>query len=314
MDAKKIIDRITHPAELQNDVANEWKELTDKHPYFSVGQLLQFGNDYFQEKDNIAFTAIYKSDPIQFAQFVNELKSVEKIDLKNSKHENTISDKAAAVVEKAEINSKEPIAESITVEAVSILPTEETITTPVLTAEIVKDEIPVEHKKVPIAPQEDILALINQIPNSNIIEDKMTKSEPIIEIVDSVTLTEEEKRQKSLMVMMSFNDWLNHFKSKTENEQIEEQEKRALKTAWQKEKLTAVIEEEQDEIPEKIFKQAMDSISMENALISESLAVILAKQGKTDKAIEMYKKLSLRNPEKNSYFADRIKDLLTNNI
>ena len=58
----------------------------------------------------------------------------------------------------------------------------------------------------------------------------------------------------------------------------------------------------------------MDSISMENALISESLAVILAKQGKTDKAIEMYKKLSLRNPEKNSYFADRIKDLLTNNI
>jgi pentatricopeptide repeat protein len=58
----------------------------------------------------------------------------------------------------------------------------------------------------------------------------------------------------------------------------------------------------------------MDSISMENALISESLAEILAKQGKTDKAIEMYKKLSLRNPEKNSYFADRIKDLLTNNI
>jgi shikimate kinase len=95
---------------------------------------------------------------------------------------------------------------------------------------------------------------------------------------------------------------------------IEEQEKRALKTAWQKEKLTAIIEEEQDEIPEMIFKQAMDSISMENALISESLAEILAKQGKTDKAIEMYKKLSLRNPEKNSYFADRIKDLLTNNI
>jgi tetratricopeptide (TPR) repeat protein len=313
MDAKKIIERINNPAELQNDVANEWKKLTEKHPYFSVGQLLQFGNDYFQEKENIAFTAIYKSDPIQFAQFVNELKSAEKIDLKKSKQENTILDKAL-VIEKAEINSKEPLAENMTVEAVSILPTEETITTSVLTAEMVKDEIPVEHNKSTIAPQEDILALINQLPNSNIIEEKMTRSEPIIEIVDSVAFTEEEKRQKSLMVMMSFNDWLNHFKSKTENEQIEEQEKRALKTAWQKEKLTAVIEEEQDEIPEKIFKQAMDSISMENALISESLAVILAKQGKTDKAIEMYKKLSLRNPEKNSYFADRIKDLLTNNI
>ena len=98
MDAKKIIDRITHPAELQNDVANEWKELTDKHPYFSVGQLLQFGNDYFQEKDNVAFTAIYKSDPIQFAQFVNELKSVEKIDLKNKL---TFSDSRTSILSKS---------------------------------------------------------------------------------------------------------------------------------------------------------------------------------------------------------------------
>jgi hypothetical protein len=158
------------------------------------------------------------------------------------------------------------------------------------------------------------LAMINELPNRNIIEEKIVKSEPITAAPESENLSDEEKKQKALMVMMSFGDWLNHFKSKTEKEQIEEQEKRALKTAWQKEKLTAIIEEEQDEIPEMIFKQAMDSISMENALISESLAEILAKQGKTDKAIEMYKKLSLRNPEKNSYFADRIKDLLTNNI
>ena len=68
--------------------------------------------------------------------------------------------------------------------------------------------------------------------------------------------------------------------------------------------------EENEEIPEDIFKQAMDSIS-ENAIISESLAIILGKQGKIDKAIDMYKKLSLRNPEKNLYFADRIKELTT---
>ena len=272
MDAKKIIDRINNPAELQYDDAKEWNELTEKHPYFSVGQLLQYGNDYFQEKDNVEFTAIYKSDSIQFAQFANELKSVEKRALKKNKQE--------------KLNV-------------------ETIETPVVTVETVKS---------PISPKEDILAMINELPNRNIIEEKIVKSEPITAAPESENLSEEEKKQKALMVMMSFSDWLNHFKSKTEKEQIEEQEKRALKTAWQKEKLTAIIEEEQDEIPEMIFKQAMDSISMENALISESLAEILAKQGKTDKAIEMYKKLSLRNPEKNSYFADRIKDLLTNNI
>ena len=87
MDAKKIIDRINNPAELQYDDAKEWNELTEKHPYFSVGQLLQYGNDYFQEKDNVEFTAIYKSDSIQFAQFANELKSVEKRALKKNKQE-----------------------------------------------------------------------------------------------------------------------------------------------------------------------------------------------------------------------------------
>jgi len=253
-------------------------------------QLLQYGNDYFQEKDNVEFTAIYKADPILFAHFANEIKSTEKKELKKGKQENK------------------------TIETELNLPMADTKETPIVIAENVNEEVLVENKKESIGPKEDILAMINELPNRNIIEEKIVKSEPIIETIESENISEEEKRQKALMVMMSFSDWLNHFKSKTEKEQIEEQEKRALKTAWQKEKLTAIIEEEQDEIPEMIFKQAMDSISMENALISESLAEILAKQGKTDKAIEMYKKLSLRNPEKNSYFADRIKDLLTNNI
>lgn len=311
MDAKKIIERINNPIDLQNDEAKDWKELTDKHPYFSVGQLLQFGNDYFQEKDNLAFTAIYKSDPIKFADFVNELKAVEKIDFKKvDKKETSIPKKTNSVIEQFKQTINEPVVENSIIE--EIKSEDEVVKDEPILA--IKIEKPTTIKVEPISPQEDILALINELPNRNIIEEKVIKIETPTEILQTENLTEEEKRQKALMVMMSFTDWLNHFKSKTEKEQIEEQEKRALKTAWQKEKLTAIIEEEQDEIPEKIFKQAMDSISIENALISESLARILAKQGKTDKAIEMYKKLSLRNPEKNSYFADRIKDLLTNNI
>ncbi len=44
-------------------------------------------------------------------------------------------------------------------------------------------------------------------------------------------------------------------------------------------------------------------------LISENLATILIKQGKLDKAIEIYEKLSLKFPEKRAYFASRITDL-----
>ena len=79
---------------------------------------------------------------------------------------------------------------------------------------------------------------------------------------------------------------------------------------WQKEKLAAALEEENEEIPENVFEMAVNSIKNEEDLVSESLAEIMIKQGKFDKAIEMYRKLSLRNPQKNAYFAGKIEKLI----
>ncbi|MBC8083007.1 MAG: hypothetical protein H7Z21_07325 [Hymenobacter sp.] len=45
------------------------------------------------------------------------------------------------------------------------------------------------------------------------------------------------------------------------------------------------------------------------ALASESLAKILVRQGKTDRAIEIYEQLMVRQPEKSAYFADQIQQL-----
>ena len=51
------------------------------------------------------------------------------------------------------------------------------------------------------------------------------------------------------------------------------------------------------------------SISPGGAAISETLAQILEKQGHNDKAIEMYEKLQLINPEKSAYFEALIEKL-----
>ena len=115
---------------------------------------------------------------------------------------------------------------------------------------------------------------------------------------------------KSLMVMMSFSEWLLHFKSTTRKQEEEKKDQRALKTMWQKEKLAAALEEENEEIPENVFEMAVNSIAKEDGLASESLAEIYIKQGKYDKAMEMYRKLSLRNPQKNAYFARKIEEVL----
>ncbi|MDR3678641.1 MAG: tetratricopeptide repeat protein [Flavipsychrobacter sp.] len=119
-----------------------------------------------------------------------------------------------------------------------------------------------------------------------------------------------DDKDKSLMVMMSFSEWLLHFKVKTQKEIEETEDKRALKSMWQQEKLAAANEEENEEIPEEVFNMAVNSITKEEDLASEALAQIHRKQGKYDRAIDMYRKLSLRNPQKIAYFAHKIEELL----
>lgn len=46
-------------------------------------------------------------------------------------------------------------------------------------------------------------------------------------------------------------------------------------------------------------------------LATESFAKILAKQGKFDKACEIYEKLMVKNPEKKAYFAEKISELMS---
>ena len=112
------------------------------------------------------------------------------------------------------------------------------------------------------------------------------------------------------MVMMSFSEWLLHFKTRTQKEKEEREDQKALKTMWQKEKLAAALEEENEEIPENVFEMAVNSITREEGLLSEALADVYEKQGKHEKAIDMYRKLSLRNPQKNTYFARKIEKIL----
>lgn len=59
----------------------------------------------------------------------------------------------------------------------------------------------------------------------------------------------------------------------------------------------------------ELHQLAEESIKENKQAISETLAKILAAQGKTKRAIEMYEALRLKFPEKNRFFAERIEAL-----
>ena len=64
-----------------------------------------------------------------------------------------------------------------------------------------------------------------------------------------------------------------------------------------------------NEIDEEVSKVATDSVQFKQDMMTETLAKIYHKQGKYDKALEIYNTLRLKFPEKSAYFAALIEKL-----
>ncbi len=71
-----------------------------------------------------------------------------------------------------------------------------------------------------------------------------------------------------------------------------------------------------EETPEKVIELSKKSVKADESIETETLAIILEKQKKYDKAIAVYEKLMVKLPEKSSTFANqinRLKQVIENN-
>ncbi|MBN9351545.1 MAG: hypothetical protein J0H55_12770 [Chitinophagaceae bacterium] len=67
---------------------------------------------------------------------------------------------------------------------------------------------------------------------------------------------------------------------------------------------------EQDEAVERIIRNESEVSNREEGILTEAMAEVLVKQNRKDKAVEIYRKLSLMNPSKSAYFAAKIESLI----
>ncbi|MDB3984887.1 hypothetical protein N9420_02200 [Flavobacteriaceae bacterium] len=113
--------------------------------------------------------------------------------------------------------------------------------------------------------------------------------------------------KKEIPEELSFSEWAKYFKTK----QVITKEKPTLEDKFQL--IDSFLENSKRIVPDKNTKNTVDlsekSWASTDELMTETLAKVFVKQKKYDKALQAYQILGLKYPEKNSFFADQIKQI-----
>ena len=135
-------------------------------------------------------------------------------------------------------------------------------------------------------------------------------SQATYDIAHALAKVESRSLNKQIIHMIHKGGFILDNLKKEANEILDEKKQKQLdiiKAFSKKEIKLATLREmedfqKQDDLSEK-------STHLHPTLLSESYAKILVKQGKKQKAKEIYQKLMVKFPDKNTYFADLIKEL-----
>lgn len=294
-----ITEMLNEPQNITAADAESIKELTETYPYFVPARYMEAAQKHKEHPYSapvMSMMQLYTGNWLLYADILKSATNGEDAVFTEPAKQESVQTVAADNEVTTEEVPDEVIAATEKVEE------EEELEEPTVFAEEEQEEIHLTE------PEEAIILPI--YTEDYFLHQGMHVSNKMPPDADIEKLKKHPDEDKSLMVVMSFAEWLMHFKTKKEKDQEEVQDQKALKTMWQKEKLAAAMEEENEEIPESVFKMAVNSITKEDDLASESFAEVYARQGRYDKAIDMYRKLSLRNPQKKAYFARKIEAIL----
>lgn len=291
----KILFQLTGKAHLTDVSLIELQKITEAHPYFSVGHLLLCKKlqtqDEHAPESQLQRTAVYFNNPL----WLNYLLAGEEIAVKlpvNTKAETrpllqrVIQEEQEVQINQMQSQSSTQISEP---EIIIANPEEEVYAANTTEEAMQQAEDEEKQKEVIASVLEDQLAEFKKPVTAD--TELKIETEPY-HTVDyfasqgiKVDLTQPQDKLGSQL--RKFTDWLKQMK----NVKAETSD---LGTDPEVENMIQGIAKTSNETKE---------------IVTETMAQVLIKQGKTDKAIQLFIKLSFLNPDKSAYFAAKIEQL-----
>lgn len=271
MNRLQFSEIVRNPSSIEGGSLKPLEELVRRYPYCQTGQLLYT-------------LLLYQTDQLQFHQqlkraaaYAGDRRRLKELIESGGAAE---GDSVAIAVEKTlETVTEEPITvvEIPAVPEVVAVPEEETVT---VTPAITLTELPRSDERL---SREELLAVVRRRISEINAEQARNQAPPTVATPEQQPGLEEEQRIAE--TTLSTEDLIEKF----------------------------IREEPKISRPKANFFNPTESASRSNLdeedIVSETLAMLYARQGNVQKAIHIYEKLSLLNQEKSRYFAAQIEQL-----
>jgi hypothetical protein len=293
---EKVLFQLTGKKYLDEVNVAELEKITEAHPYFSIGHLLL--SKKLKTENNTAFqtqvqrTAAYFNNTLWLDYLLQAEEATVKLPGNTDDETKPLLNKVIREEQQSHVveleKLQEPV-ENIAPETIVATPEEEQYTAST-TEEVMQQVEDEEKQKETIASVlEEQLAEFKKPVTAD--TELNIQAEPFhtIDYFASlgIKIDLSQPQDKLGSQVRKFTDWLKQMKNvKPGNDDLEP-------------------DPEVDHMIQGIAKTSNET----KEIVTQTMAEVLVKQGKTDKAIQLYIKLSFLNPDKSAYFAAKIEQL-----
>ncbi len=279
MNRQQFISYIKSPEKLNEESAVKLDELVKEYPYCQTADILfalnLYKENHIKFNDQLKIASAYASDRKILKRLVNSIREIDQPDIHPKKPTTKILSEAKSYVTEKQIEAdKTDISELINL----------------LTQEVNLIQI----KSSGELSNQETEELNNLI-------DKLTS------LLDQVYSSPESEINEKLTFSSSVSEYsFDHLEVLPEKESNKLTKNKLIDKFIREEPKIAPVSKSSFFDPVDFAKQ---SLIDNDTVVSETLAEIYYSQGNLSKAFKIYKKLSLENPEKSSYFAAQIEKI-----